>query len=206
MCTAVYTSIVRAGNDSEVASTLRSCLRTYGWLSLPFLIGCLTVPHDLLFRIIPTRYAATPRVLGVLAVVGVMIGAINVAMTAHQARRRYRSATLIIGAGVALQCGLLLGIGRTGHVMWFAVSGAAVVLTTLASVLLDARHWLRGSIGAPSRYVVVTAALAAVVFVPATPPWLWTLEITALTATCVRSALSDRPGTPRHRRRRRLVV
>jgi O-antigen/teichoic acid export membrane protein len=193
--TAGYTTLVAAPDDTVAGRHLRAALRTYAWLALPFLIGAVTLPEQVLSVVVPAKYTATHELLRYTCVAGLLVGAINVVTTSHQARGRFRSSIAILCCAVAVQSVVLFLTGRTAGVVGFAVGSLTVSAVTLAALLVDARQWLRGVRMSLDRTLLPIVALAAVAaLVPSTSVWLGVLAIIAVLS--VGRALAGRAPSP----------
>lgn len=195
---AAFTSLVAAPDDAAVGRGLRECLRTYAWLTTPFLVAGATVPASVVAWFIPAEYVDTVPVLRILCVSGALIGLINVVTTAAQARTAYRTCTVVLTVAVLAQAVVLLLVGRTGHVAAFAAAMTAVSVVTALLVVADARRWLTGRSGRglhlrwQHAVVVVGAAVAALVRSDAV--WIGALVLTA--GVCAVAAVRGRPADP----------
>lgn len=157
---ASYTTLVAAPSDAAAARILRSTLRVYAWLSVPFIVGCLMAPDRLLFAFVPPEYSQTPSVLKIACLTGVLVGGINVLTTAHQARGRFGPCIAILLIGVAEQAMALISTGRNGNVIVFAASALAVAGATALLLAFDASGWLRNESAPTTHDLGLTGAEA----------------------------------------------
>ncbi|MBE7187643.1 lipopolysaccharide biosynthesis protein [Jatrophihabitans endophyticus] len=143
--TAVYTELAATRDDIEAGLRLRGALRTYLWLSVPFVVGYLTVPVSVLGLAIPADFTQTAPVLRVVCVAGVLVGVINVVTTGHQARGGFGSCLAILVGSVAVQGAALWAAAQHGGLLLFAALESAVCAATVAALAVDARRWWSGA-------------------------------------------------------------
>ena len=167
---AVYTELTRAPNDEVVGTHIRRMLWFYGAITLPVLLACFTVPHQVLSLLIPRSYTSAATLLRYTSLSGAAIGLVNCLTTAHQARGRFRSSISILAPAAVLQPILLIWLGRCYGITAFAIGLVSLSLVVLVAIAWDSRRWLRGS---PVRLtfvfpmVLALSLIAAFVHVPA---------------------------------------
>ncbi len=192
---AVYTELTRAPDDEAVAMHVRRMLWFYGAITLPVVLACCTVPHQVLSLLIPRSYTSAATLLRYTSLSGAAIGLVNCLTTAHQARGRFRSSILILAPAAVLQPILLIWLGRCYGITAFAIGLVSLSLAVLVAITWDSRRWLRGS---PVRLtlllplVLALSLIAAIVHSPA----IWVAAIVAVAAALVlqtkRSWATDR--------------
>lgn len=191
--TASYTALAVAPDDSAIRRELRSSLRMYCWLAAPFLLVALSVPRSILDLVVPAAYSQTQPILQILCVAGVVVGAINVLTTAHQAQTRFRRCFVILIGGVLGQALILLALGRFGSVITFTTGETLVGTVTLVVLLADAREWLARPAGpnwsdSPRPRLLALALTAAVVAVIFHNPLPWAAAVLTVSLIAVRNA------------------
>ena len=194
--TASYTALVQAPDEGAIGAATRGSLRTFIWLSYPFLLACLTLPQRLMNVLVPESYTATLPILKMMCLSGVLVGLINVVTTTHQARGRYRSATLILLAGVIAQAMLLLGAVHFATIREFALLELAVCALTACVLLVDARAWIAPYPWTERAVPIVALVTAAGGAAMVRSPVLWLLLIFAAAITAWRLALSEHRTQP----------
>ena len=196
LSTAAYTALAAAPDESAAGGHLRDALRTYAWLAAALVLGCMVVPRSVLDLVVPARYTQTLPTLRLLCIAGVLIGAINVVTTGHQARGRYGRCTVVLTLTVVAQAVVLIAAGHTGDLSMYAAGEIAVAAIALVGLLIDAAPWLRTH-GFRIRPITVGyAGIAVALAVGAgfvTAPALW-LSIAALAfLVCARAGFSSVP-------------
>ncbi|PZS31992.1 MAG: hypothetical protein DLM58_10740 [Pseudonocardiales bacterium] len=187
---AVYTSLVAARGEAAAGKLLRSSLRTYAWLTLPFVVACSTLPGALLYDFVPSSYSQTLSVLKISCLAGTLVGAINVLTTAHQARGRFHACITVLTAGVVFQAIALIAGGRSGSVIAFALAALAVAAATSLLLAMDASIWLVRPSVTSLRRVWPVVPLSAIAFLPL-PPGAWLAAVTGLSLTCLYCAFKQ---------------
>ena len=143
--TAVYTELAAAKDETDAGTKLRGALRTYLWLSIPFVVGYLTIPASVLGLAIPAGFEQTAPVLRIVCAAGVLVGVINVVTTGHQARGGFGSCIAILFGSVVVQGVALWTVARHGELLLFAAIETVVCAATAAALVIDARRWWRGA-------------------------------------------------------------
>lgn len=190
---AAYTHIVTAEDDTAVGGQLRHALFLFGCVAAPATVACWTVPADVLGLLLPAAYDQTAELLRFTSLSGLAIGFVNVIITAHQARRRFRPAIAILAPAALVQPVALISAGRLGGVDALVVVLVVIALLTAALIALDARAWLR--VGAPSAAVGAGAAVGVVVVVVASAnPVAWVLAMTIVLAIALATARRQMSG------------
>ncbi|WP_139263737.1 hypothetical protein [Geodermatophilus africanus] len=186
------------GPAPDVPGILRATLRSFALLAFSAAAVVATVPREVMLFVFPERYAASLRLMPVLATAGVGFASVTMFTTVLLALHAYRRAqvSLLVAAGL-LTTGTLLG-WRMAAVPGLAVGvalgalAAAGVVWTAAGPLLPAGTLRRALLGLAVA-VALTAALAAARTLPA----LWCLCVALVAVVLLRELRRDRPVAAR---------
>ena len=118
LSTAAYTHLAAQDDEVAVRREMSSVVSMYLLVAVPYATFCWAVPDSLLRLLIPARFALAPTLLKFAVTSGLAIGWVDIVSTAHQARGRFRQATLILSVGAIAQPAALIGFGRwQGHLV-----------------------------------------------------------------------------------------
>ncbi|QJY49045.1 glycosyltransferase [Pseudonocardia broussonetiae] len=132
---AVFPMLAR--DETGGAALVRTALRLYLALVLPYTVALLAMPGELVGLLFPPEYRALAALLPVTAVGGLLIGAVNLTTTAFQAQRRFASAVRAQLAGLAVYVGALLLGNLWGGVLGLAVGAAVGAAATLVLLVVS---------------------------------------------------------------------
>lgn len=191
---AVYTELTRAPSDQDVGQHMRRLLWFYVAITLPLLLACCTVPHQILSLLIPKGYTSAATLLRYTSVSGAAIGVINCLTTCHQARGRFRPAISILAPAAVLQPILLIWLGRFYGITAFAIGLVSLSLVTLVAITWDSRRWLYGLRGRVTPMLPLTIGLAATAAVVRSPA-IWVVAIVGF-AGCLAFHVKRYEGAP----------
>ncbi len=160
---------------------LTTTLRSFALLATTAAAVVATVPPDLMLLVFPERYAASLRLLPVLAAAGVGYAALTLFTSVLLGLRAYRRCQVgLVAAAILVPAGLLLG-WRAGGIAGLAVGVAGTTLLAAGALWVAAAPLLpprtpRRALTALLATVALVAVLTATRYVPV----LWVVAVLLL--------------------------
>lgn len=177
---------------ADVGHILSVTLRSFAMLAFSSAAVIATAPHALVLLFFPHRYAASLKLLPVLAAAGVGYAGLTMLTSLMLGLRAYRRCQIgLLAAAVLLPAGMLVG-WRLDGVPGFAVGAAVGALVAagglwIAAAPLLPAHTLRRALMA----LLLTVALAAVLTVAARVPVVWLVCVLLLGGAVLRLSSRD---------------
>lgn len=194
--TACYTALAAAPDEAAAGRFIRGALRTYSWLGAALILACVTMPRAVLDLVVPAKYTAALPTLRVLCVAGVLIGAVNVVTTAHQARARFARSTAILVFAVLAQCAVLIAAGRSGQLSVYTLGELGVAAIALVALAVDAKVWLAVPQLRPRVQAFLVLGLAsAAAYVHR--PTVWLAVCAVMVLLCASAAFTAHENRPK---------
>lgn len=157
---ALYPSLVRAGSDDDVRTALRQGSGLYLRVAAVVAFAAWTVPLSVLGVVAPQGAEQVGQLLRITVLSGVLVGLLNVLITAHQASGSYAVVLRLMVPVAVLLPVALLAAGRFGATT-FATTSLVLLAVLVGLVAVQCRRWWAGAASRPGPLAVV-ALLAAV--------------------------------------------
>lgn len=197
-----YYTDIAASDVRDVGAHVRRAVRLLLVLTLPVAVLVASTPAALVALVADRAADAVRPLLAPTAVAGLGVAVVTVLVTALQARDEHRDALRVVLPAALAQPVVLLVVGRTLPVGWYAAANALLVAVTVAVLVHRTRAWRpwRAVPRQDARRLVALAVCGAVA-VAWSPAW-WPAAVLAghVTLRALRRRDDDppvsRPGAP----------
>jgi glycosyltransferase involved in cell wall biosynthesis/O-antigen/teichoic acid export membrane protein len=167
----VFPLVVR--DRAAGAPLLRTAVRVYVLLVVPYAVALMTVPDAVLALVFPPEYSGMGALLPITAAAGVLIGGVELLTTFFQATRRYTPSVVAQGGGLVVHLTALVLGAAWGGVRGLAIGAVIGAGASLLALAVAAPSGWRASLRPPGSILLGCAAFGGVLVLLAGRPVAW---------------------------------
>lgn len=197
VATAVVTfPVIAAGSTTARAAAVRASMALFVKVTIPTVMVIATVPGALLTIGLPAGYSNVQHVLATTAIVGGLLGALNLITTYFQATQRFAACVAVVIAGIAMQCVLLITGDHVGGVLGLARADALGCTIIVGALLVLVRRQWHSALRGLMRVAIVALAMTAPLLLLRQVVLLWLIYAAVVGAALARTLLISARTVP----------